>query len=79
MSLAFARVCGRMGLRVQDDRLTSYVARTVIGMAQRGVRDADGLDAAVMQQLEDESVIGWNGERFGDAPHGEPAIAQAAG
>ena len=79
MSLAFGRVCGRIGLRVRDDRLASYVARTVIAMAQRGFRDAEGLDAAVMQQFEDESVIGWNSERFGDATQGEPSLTPAAG
>ena len=63
MDRALTRVCGALGLADSDDPLASYVARSIVATAQRGVR-AEALADAVMQQLEDESVIGSAGEVF---------------
>lgn len=78
MSLAYARASALLGLGEQDAPLTQYVARTVVELARRDFQDADVLAAAVMERLEDESVIGWNGEHFADAAHAGPPIVQPA-
>ena len=78
MGTAFADLGARLGLAPHDDPLVSYVARTVIELAHRGCRAADALADAVMQQLEDESIVGTCGERFVDAARDRPSFAQAA-
>jgi hypothetical protein len=75
---AFTAVCARLGLAPDRDPRASYVARTVLGFGSRGMRDGDALAAAVMQRLEDEAVIGWNGEQFAvqaREPHGRERAA----
>jgi len=78
MDVALADVRDRLRLAPHDDRMASHVARTVIEMTQRGVRNPAALADAVMQQLEDESVVGACGERFVDTAHVHPSFAQAA-
>lgn len=64
MKRTLTQVCGVLGLGERDDILESYVAGSIVAAAQRGVHTAEGLADAVMEQLEDESVIGSQGERF---------------
>src|SRR5262249_11125164 len=64
MNRALTQVCGALGLTDRSDLLTDYVARSIMATARRGVLDVGALADAVMHQLEDESVIGWQGERF---------------
>jgi hypothetical protein len=78
MSLAYARASTLLGLGDQDDYLAHYVARTVVELARSDFHGADVLAAAVMERLEDESVIGWNGEHFADAAHAPQPTAQPA-
>jgi len=78
MTVAFARASALLGLSDQDDPLAQYVVRTVVELAHRDFQDADVLAAAVMERLEDESVIGWNGEHFADAAHAPQPNAQPA-
>jgi hypothetical protein len=78
MGVAFGEVRERLGLASHDDVLASYVARSIIDMAQRGFGQAEALADAVMQQLEDESVVGASGEGFVDAAHARRPAAQAA-
>ena len=78
MDVALAEVRDRLRLAPHDERMASHVARTVIAMTQRGVRNPAALADAVMQQLEDESVVGACGEHFVDAAHAHPTFAQAA-
>ncbi len=75
---AFAAVCEKLGLAPDEDPLASYVARTVIGLAPGGFRESEGLAAAVMQRLEDEAVIGWNGEHFTAPAHKPQGVEHAA-
>jgi len=77
MIIAFDDVRQRLGLAPHDDPLAGYVARSVIEMAHRGFGQADTLVDAVMQQLEDESVVGASGEGFVDA-HDRRTVASAA-
>jgi len=78
MIVAFDDVRGRLGLAPHDDPLAGYVARSVIEMAHRGFAQAEALADAVMQQLEDESVVGASGEGFVEATHHRGAVAPAA-
>jgi hypothetical protein len=79
MGVAFADACDRLGLAPHDDALAGYVARSVIEMAHRGFGQAEALVDAVMQQLEDESVVGASREGFVDTPHDRGAVARPAG
>jgi len=78
MGVAFADVRERLGLAPHDDVLAGYVARSVIEMAHRGFGQAEALVDAVMQQLEDESVVGAGREGFVDATQDRGTLAQAA-
>src|SRR5690349_12473859 len=64
MNRALTQVCGALGLTDRGDPLTSYIARSIVATAERGVLDVGALADAVMHQLEDESVIGGQGEGF---------------
>jgi hypothetical protein len=64
MNRALAQVCGALALTDRGDLLASYIARSIVATARRGVLDVGALADAVMHQLEDESVIGWQGEGF---------------
>ena len=78
MGVAFADVRERLGLAPDDDALSGYVARSVIEMAHRGFGQAEALADAVMQQLEDESVVGASREGFVDAAHDRGTVARPA-
>jgi len=43
MSAAFVRACEALRLELRDDPATRAVARTIIEMAERGLRDAETL------------------------------------
>ncbi len=51
MSAALDSVCKGLGLSVVDDPATRLVARKIIELAQRGVRDASRLSAAALREL----------------------------
>jgi hypothetical protein len=55
MSAALENVCKALGLSVVDDPATRLVARKIIELAQRGIRDAAALSAAAMRELNDAS------------------------
>jgi hypothetical protein len=54
MSAAFIRACETMGLRVLDDPATRLVARTIIDLAERGVRDAETLLKMTLREFATE-------------------------
>ena len=43
MSTAFEKACSRLGLAIRHDPATELVAKTIIKLAQQGVRDVDTL------------------------------------
>lgn len=43
MSAAFIRACDALRLELRDDPATRVVARTIIDMAERGLRDSETL------------------------------------
>jgi hypothetical protein len=51
MSAAFVRTCEALQLRTVDDAATRLVARTIIGLAERGIKDAETLAAMALQEL----------------------------
>jgi hypothetical protein len=54
MSAAFIRACETMGLSVMDDPATRLVARTIIDLAERGVRDAETLLKMTLREFATE-------------------------
>jgi hypothetical protein len=48
MSLALERACDTLGVRMTDDANTRLVAKEIIELAQRGVRDPDTLLSMVL-------------------------------
>lgn len=51
MSGALETVCQALGLNIVDDPATRLVAQKIIELAQRGMRDAATLSAAVLQEF----------------------------
>jgi hypothetical protein len=51
MSTALQSVCQELGLKMIDDSATRLVAEKIIGLAQRGIRDASTLQAMAIKQL----------------------------
>ncbi len=51
MSVAFDDVCRSLKLRPRSDPAAEVVAKKIIELAQRGVRDPDALSARVLQEL----------------------------
>jgi hypothetical protein len=51
MSAAFDRACEALQLKTVDDAATRMVARTIITLAERGVRGADTLAAMALREL----------------------------
>jgi hypothetical protein len=51
MSAALDNVCEALGLSVVDDPATRLIARKIIELAQRGIRDAVTLSAAALREL----------------------------
>lgn len=43
MSTAFVRACEALRLELVDDAATRLVAKTIIGLAERGIKDAETL------------------------------------
>jgi hypothetical protein len=54
MSEALQGVCDRLSLKVVDDAATRLVARTIIELTQRGVRDAAALRAMTLKEFKYE-------------------------
>jgi hypothetical protein len=54
MSAALDAVCKALGLSVVDDPATQLIARRIIELAQRGVRDATTLTAAALRELKSD-------------------------
>jgi hypothetical protein len=51
MSAVLVAVCGKLGLADRADPLTRQVARTIIELAQRGVRNPDTLRRLTLQEF----------------------------
>jgi len=51
MSDAFVRACEALRLELVDDPATRLVATTIIGLAQRGLRDAETLLAITLREF----------------------------
>jgi hypothetical protein len=51
MSLALESVCEKLGLNLADEPTTRLVARKIIELAQRGVRDAKTLSAMTLKEF----------------------------
>jgi hypothetical protein len=51
MSAAFVRACEALQLKTVDDAATRMVARTIITLAERGVRDAEVLATMALREL----------------------------
>jgi hypothetical protein len=52
MSDAFVRACEALRLELVDDPATRLVAKTIIGFAERGLKDADILLAMTLREFE---------------------------
>jgi hypothetical protein len=69
MGVAFESTCKALGLRETTDPITTFVARTVIEMAQRGIKGADRLTDAVLKKIEWEYASGQgSGQDSGQGP-----------
>lgn len=51
MSAAFVSACNALRLQMIDDAATRMVARTIIELAERGVRDAESLIALTLREF----------------------------
>lgn len=58
MSLALESVCGKLKLNLTDDFATRLVARKIIELAQRGVRDATTLSTMTLKEFDHTSSNG---------------------
>ena len=54
MSAALENVCKALGLSLVDDPATQLIARKIVALAQRGVRDATALSASVLEDLKSD-------------------------
>jgi hypothetical protein len=54
MSEALQSVCDTLSMKVVDDAATRLVARKIIELAQRGVRDAAALRAMTLKEFKYE-------------------------
>jgi hypothetical protein len=61
MSLALESVRTKLGLNVTDDPATRLVARKIIELAQRGVRDATTLSAMTLKEFKQNNGNGPRG------------------
>lgn len=52
MSTAFIRACEALRLELVDDPATRLVARTIIGFAERGLKDAETLLEMTLSEFE---------------------------
>ena len=51
MSLALAKVCEALSLKMVDDAATRLVAEKIIELAHRGVRDVTSLTAMTLKEF----------------------------
>ena len=51
MSNVFLDVCSKLGLADRSDKMTETVAKTIIELAQRGVRDVDTLRKMALREF----------------------------
>jgi hypothetical protein len=51
MGVAFEAVCEKLGLVIRDDPATELVAKFIIELAQRGMREVDPLVRAAMKEF----------------------------
>jgi hypothetical protein len=51
MSLALETICGKFGMTLTDDPATRVVASKIIGLTQRGLRDAPTLSEMTLKEL----------------------------
>ena len=51
MSAALVRACEALQLQVIDDAATRMVARTIIDLAERGIRDAESLMTMTLREF----------------------------
>jgi hypothetical protein len=51
LSTVFVAVCGRLGLADRTDKMTEAVAKAIIELAQRGVRDTGMLRKMTLQEF----------------------------
>jgi hypothetical protein len=51
MSAAFVKACEALRLEIRDDPATRLVARTIIDLAQRGLRDSATLLEMTLQEF----------------------------
>jgi hypothetical protein len=61
MSLALESVCEKLELNLTDDSATRLVARKIIELAQRGVRDATTLSAMTLNEFKQNNGNGPRG------------------
>jgi hypothetical protein len=61
MSLALESVRAKLELNVTDDPATRLVARKIIELAQRGVRDATTLSAMTLKEFKQTNNNGQSG------------------
>jgi hypothetical protein len=54
MSAAFVRACEALRLELRDDPATRLVARTIIELAERGLRDAETLLDMTLREFRTE-------------------------
>lgn len=52
MSTAFDRVCKSLGLRAAADPAAEVIAKKIVELAQRGVRDPTALGERVLRELD---------------------------
>jgi hypothetical protein len=62
ISLAFERVCGSLGLNVQDDPATRLVAEKIIALAKRDINDVETLRDMTLREFGKDTSAG------GDSP-----------
>jgi len=51
MSTVFVDVCSKLGLADRSDKMTETVARTIIELAQRGVRDVGTMRTMALREF----------------------------
>jgi hypothetical protein len=61
MSLALESVCEKLDLNLTDDPATRLVAKKIIELAQRGVRDATTLGAMTLKEFKQTNNNGPSG------------------
>jgi hypothetical protein len=52
MSTAFESICVALSLKLVDEAAMQLVAQKIIDLAQRGVKDVDGLNAMTLEHFE---------------------------